>query len=418
MLQNIDNTDLVETISLALNPFIQFYQKKIPVYESVNTEHGELNLLEVLLNLEVLSSRKLTGNAAIEYLREQLSKLSTEDAKVVEKVITKDLVCGVNVATVNKIWPQLIPEYPCMLASPYEDKLINKIEFPALAQLKLDGMRFNAIVKNGSVEFRSRNGKEIGISNTKFERVFVELSLVLGWSDVVFDGELLVEDELGFFLDRKTGNGILNKAVKGTMSLAEASRVRAILWDYIPLANFKEGCYDVPYQVRFNELSRAIVYKSGARLVKVVETTVVPNLESAQGVFAGYLEDGQEGIILKSPDMIWENKRSKKQIKFKGELECDLQCVAWQEGTGKNTGRLGALVLESSDGKIRVGVGTGFSDQQRDTILPGDVIGKIVAVKYNAKINDRNSDVWSLFLPVFIEIREDKVTPDSFEDIK
>ena len=105
-------------------------------------------------------------------------------------------------------------------------------------------------------------------------------------------------------------------------------------------------------------------------------------------------------------------------MKFKGELECDLKCVEWEKGTGKNANRLGNLILESADGKICVSVGTGFTDSDRDSIKRKDVVGKIIAIKYNARIQDKNGGPESLFLPVFLEIREDKTEADSAKDIK
>ena len=89
----------------------------------------------------------------------------------------------------------------------------------------------------------------------------------------------------------------------------------------------------------------------------------------------------------------------------------------WEEGTGKNKGRLGALVCESSDGKIRVNVGSGYSDEQREA-YGKQVVGKIATVKYNARIQDKGNNIESLFLPVFIELREDKDTADESIRIK
>jgi ATP-dependent DNA ligase len=148
----------------------------------------------------------------------------------------------------------------------------------------------------------------------------------------------------------------------------------------------------------------------------LVWTRQVDNFYEAQRHFEKWLAQGQEGTILKDKNGIWEDKRSKGQIKFKGELECDLQIVDWEEGTGKNKGRLGALVCESSDGVIRVNVGSGYSDEQRDEFTK-KVIGKIVTVKYNARIKDK-SGVESLFLPVFIELREDKNKAEASKSIK
>jgi hypothetical protein len=409
--QHKDNDLLKRVCFLALDPFTQFYIRKIPVYEFKGGPSVDLGY--ALDELSKLSTRQLTGNAGINFLSNLLGSLVVDDSRVLELIIQKDLRCGVSDSTVNKVWPNLIAEYPCMLASAFDQKLIDKIKFPAMVQLKLDGMRFNAIVRNGAVEFRSRNGKEIQIADPSFALPFITMS---AGTDVVFDGELLCRDRLGIVMDRKTGNGILNKAVKGTQSLAEGQLVCAQLWDVIPFDTFNKGKGNLPYSQRFADLIRLRSLANDHR-IEIVENTYVDTLDQARELFEKYLADGQEGIILKTKDMIWENKRSKHQIKFKGELECDLKVVDWVEGTGKNVGRMGALILESADSLVRVGVGTGFSDGDRIAISRGD-IGRIVAVKYNARISDKRSEVDSLFLPVFVEFRDDKDVADSSKDIK
>ena len=418
--KNEKNAVLQRVNFLALDPYTQFYQRKIPQYKPAKKNQAD-SLDSVLDSLTVLSTRQSTGNEAIAFLTKLLSSLTEDDAKVLECVIQKDLDCGVQESTANKIWKDLIPSFPCMLASAFDQKLIDKVQFPALVQLKMDGMRFNAIVdaKTKTVEYRSRNGKEIQIDNWLMDEAFLAMAKNIGMANVVFDGELLVVDEAGKPLDRKTGNGILNKAVKGTISEAESKQVRATIWDVIPLLYFRQGKCDVDYETRLATVVTSIDNLGGnmKHLVSVVETTIANNLANAQKLFETYHAAGQEGIILKTRDGIWEDKRAKHQIKFKGELECDLLCVGWEEGTGKNKGKLGALVLTSSDGKINVSVGTGLTDQMRSTLTSKMVEGKIVTVKYNARINNKKGED-SLFLPVFLEIREDKTTADSSKKIK
>lgn len=402
---NSDNETLREVIRLALDPFTQFYQRKIPSY---TTDKVQTNLNQAMHALYDLSSRSVTGNAAIEYLRMLLSSLSADDAKVLERIIQKDLKCGVQASTANTVWSGLVPEYPVMLCSPYEQKLVDKIKFPAAVQLKMDGMRFNAIVRDGKVEFRSRNGKEIQLLGN-LEKEFAELA---GDVDCVFDGELLVKKD-GKILDRQTGNGILNKANKGTISQADADMVHATVWDYIPYIQFADGYCGTPYLNRFGKLfSMKFPDK-----IQLVESTGVKTIEEANAIFEKYLADGQEGIILKDLSGVWENKRSKTQIKFKGEMECDLKIVAVEEGTGKAAGMLGAIVCESSDGVVKVNVGSGFSDAQRKQYWKESIVDKIVAVKYNARIKNKSGEE-SLFLPVFIEVRDDKDVADSSKVIK
>jgi hypothetical protein len=409
---NSDNETLREVIRLALDPFTQFYQRKIPEY---TTDKHQTSLDQAMLALYDLKERVVTGNAAIEYLRMLLSSVSADDAKVLERIIAKDLKCGVDVSTANKVWSGLIPEYPCMLCSPFEQKLVDKIKFPAYAQMKMDGMRFNAIVRDGKVEFRSRNGKQILLLGN----LEAEFAALAGNVDCVFDGELLVMDDMTMqFADRQTGNGILNKANKGTISAEDAAKVHATVWDLIPYVAFVDGYCLTPYAKRFSTL-QAIVdkQKSAGKKIWTVTSTIVETLEQAQEIFQGYLADGYEGIILKDGAGEWEDKRSKTQIKFKGELECDLKIVAVEEGKGKAVGMLGAIICESADGIVKVNVGSGFNDAQRKQYWKENLVDKIVAVKYNARIKNKNGEE-SLFLPVFIELRDDKDVADNSKVIK
>jgi hypothetical protein len=413
---NSDNETLREVIRLALDPFTQFYQRKIPDYEFVGEDSEHQTSLEMAMqNLYYLSSREVTGNAAIAHLRAILSGLEPDDAKVIERIIAKDLKCGVDVSTANKVWSHLIPEYPCMLCSPFEQKLVDKINFPAYAQMKMDGMRFNAIVRDGKCEFRSRNGKEILLLGN-LEQEFIALA---GSIDCVFDGELLVMlDGDHQFADRQTGNGILNKANKGTISAKEASMVHATVWDLIPYVAFVDGYCLTPYSKRFSTLEQIVnKQKPEGKKIWTVTSTIVQTLEEAQEIFQGYLAEGFEGIILKDGAGEWEDKRSKTQIKFKGELECDLKIVAVEEGKGKAVGMLGAIICESADGIVKVNVGSGFNDAQRKQYWKENLVDKIVAVKYNARIKNKTGEE-SLFLPVFIELRDDKDVADNSKVIK
>ena len=406
ILREKDNMLLKRVYFLAYDPFTQFYQRKIPDY---TTSGYNRTLSESVDMLTQLSSRVYTGNAGISFLKDILSNSRVEDAQVIERIIGKDLKCGASDSTANKIWPGLVHDYPCMLASGYDEKLVAKIKWPALAQLKMDGMRFNAIVKDGKCEFRTRNGKEVNLLGN-LEAEFIALA---AGNNTVFDGELVVMDEEDWqYLDRQTGNGILNKAVKGTITPELANRVCATLWDIIPYEDFQNSISKHAYKHRF-ALLEAMHLDSGK--IRIVSNQIVANLEEARTLFERYLAEGQEGIILKDSMGLWENKRSRGQIKFKGELECDLKIVGIQEGTGKYVGKIGAYICESEDGILKCDVGSGFKDDQR--IIDQSVIGKVIAVKYNARIKNKQGGD-SLFLPIFLEIREDKTKADMLGNIK
>ena len=405
--QNRNNGTLRRIVQLALDPFTNFYIRKIPKY-TANTGEG-IALTFALDSLYDLSARHVTGNAGIDHLRSNLEALNEEDAKVLERVIQKDLKCGVSIATANAVWTGLVNEYPVMLCSQFEQKLVDKVQFPAIVQTKMDGMRFNAIVKDGAVEYRSRNGKEIQLLGN-LDKDFIALS---GGVDCVFDGELLVNDK-GIILDRQTGNGILNKANKGTISDLEAHKVRATVWDIVHLDAFKRGVCNVDYGKRWDTLNH-LFNLNKPKKVSLVQSWEVENYDTAKALFEELLQRGEEGIILKDKRGIWEDKRTKSQIKFKGEMECDLKIVAVVPGEGKYEGMLGAILCESSDGVVKVSVGSGFTDEHRKT-LGQEIVDKIVAVKYNMRIKNKAGEE-SLFLPVFVEIRNDKDIADASTQI-
>jgi ATP-dependent DNA ligase len=399
-------------ISLALDPFTNFYQRKIPEY---TRQRQTIPMRDVFPFLYQMCNRLVTGNAAIAHLSTLLGSVTEDNAEVIKRIVTKDLKCGVSISTANVVWPGLIKEYPVMLCSAYEQKLVDKIKFPAYAQLKMDGMRFNAIVKNDTCEFRSRNGKEI-LLDTDLKEQFITIA---AGSDMVFDGELMVMDPDGCqFLDRQTGNGILNKAVKGTISAKEADMVHASVWDAIPYVLFEDSYCDTPYSRRFTKLKAIldVVPFKTEKKIWLVTSNIVNTLEEATEIFEEYLAEGLEGIILKDGSGVWEDKRAKHQIKFKGELECDLKIVG-TEPHKKKPDWLGAIICESADGIIKVNVGSGFNDTHRKTLKEKDVLGKIVAIKYNARIKSKSGEE-SLFLPVFVEIREDKNSADSSKEVK
>jgi hypothetical protein len=412
--KHVDNETLREVIRLALCPFTQFYQRKIPAYTCDGTN---ANIESILPALYDLSSRQVTGNAAIEYLRMLLSSLNPDDAKVLERIIDKSLDCGVQVSTANAVWSGLIKEYPVMLCSQFEQKLVDKIKFPAYVQLKMDGMRFNAIVRDGKCEFRSRNGKEIQLLGN-LEQEFIALA---GDVDCVFDGELLVMMEGDHqFADRQTGNGILNKANKGTISADQAALVHATVWDVIPYVLFGDGYCGTPYSTRFSSLKKLVdQIPPENKKIWLVASDMVENIDEANAKFEEYLALGLEGIILKDGSGVWEDKRAKHQIKFKGELECDLKIVAVEEGSGKYAGMLGAIVCESADGIVKVNVGSGLNEEHRVNLwhIKQEILDKIVAVKYNCRIKNKQGEE-SLFLPIFVEIRDDKTDADSSKEIK
>ena len=404
---NKDNTVLMEFFRLALDPLITFGIKKIPSYTEQNSA-AKYALMESFQDLQKLARREITGNSAIDFLAHILMHSDADDAECIERIIAKDPKCGVAESIANKVWPGLIFDFPVMKASPHDEKSFDNIEFPAFSQTKLDGARCCIMVdEKGAVTALSSSGREI-MTHGYFEH--------LGkFANSVFDGELLMKDETGNFMERKAGNGIVNRALKGTIPPNQAKNLHFVVFDYIPLNNWKQGKYNVDYKSRAKYLTDII--STDLYNVSLVETRVVKSEEEAMKHFREHLDKGLEGTIVKDMKSIWEGKRRKDHIKLKGIISCDLRVVGVEEGTGKNIGKIGALVCESADGLVKVNVGTGLTDADRAKD-PNEFLNFIVEIGYNERIRNKNEgSTWSLFLPRFYRIRLDKTVADSLDNI-
>jgi DNA ligase-1 len=91
-------------------------------------------------------------------------------------------------------------------------------------------------------------------------------------------------------------------------------------------------------------------------------------------------------------------------LKLKPYIEVSLTVVGTEEGTGKNLGRLGALIVEGvDDGKlINTNVGSGLTDADRIAYWAGrdSLIGNIVELRADAVTQNQDGS-YSLRFPRF-----------------
>ena len=418
---------------MCYNSLITFGVKKIPEYTSESNSLDTVSIMDILEKEFV--TREITGNAAIERLRDILS--NAEEPEVVERLIKRDARCSVNSTLLNKVFSNLIPEIPCMLAQPMNEKTLKNIKFPAFSQLKADGMRCIAFITSNNVRMFSRNGTEIicePLKNTLMAIGQIEENLLSDNVTLMLDGELICYKD-NKLLDRKTSNGICNKVLKGTANERELDLIQMQLWDIVKVdSNTFSPLEDKSYEARLEDLY-SILDKSIFSKLEVIPTEVVNTMEEALEHFQKMLSQGLEGTILKNQDAKWSNTRSKDLVKLKEENTIDLLVVDIEEGSGDFEGGLGAIICETSDKKLRVRVGTGFSFEDRGFVndlsngkkvvkqiksleeVSKNYLGKIVEVKYNQLIKSKGKDEMSLFLPRLVRVRNDKDTANSIDEI-
>lgn len=107
---------------------------------------------------------------------------------------------------------------------------------------------------------------------------------------------------------------------------------------------------------------------------------------------------GGEGLMLRQPGSRYEVGRSSTLLKAKSFSELDAQVVEHVPGRGRHRGRMGALLMQLSNG-LRFNVGTGFTDAQRGT---PPTVGSIISVRYQ-ELTDRGVPRF----PSFVRVRRD-----------
>ena len=183
------------------------------------------------------------------------------------------------------------------------------------------------------------------------------------------------------------------------------------LFDCLPLEHFKEGGSNNTLAQRKQWLDG---YRFGPNISRVEHILIDLDDEDGQKQFADYnrlcIDKGFEGIMIKPITGVYECKRSSLWLKVKPFIEVSLKVVDTEEGTGRNAGRLGALIVEGEDdGKfIRTNVGSGLSDDDRTEFWKAKdkLIGQIVEVRADAITQNQDAtDEWSLRFPRFLRFR-------------
>ena len=179
----------------------------------------------------------------------------------------------------------------------------------------------------------------------------------------------------------------------------------------MPLEDFKEGGSALTLIERKHRLQK---YVFGPNIAMVEFVKMDLSDEDGQKQFADYnklcIDKGFEGIMVKPKSGKYECRRSALWLKVKPFIEVSLSVIDVEEGTGRNVGKLGALIVEGTDGGkfIKTNVGSGLSDTDRETFWKSKdkLLGQVVEVRADAITQNQNAkDEWSLRFPRFLRFR-------------
>ena len=393
--------EFFEGLRMALDPLVTFGVKQVPERSDVLTGQGLS--WEVFKELaDKLQQRELTGHAARDAIELAMGVATTEQWNGwYRRILIKDLRCGVSEKTVNKVVPGTVPVFTCALAhdsAKHEKKMKGKKQI----EIKLDGVRVLAVCREGKVELFSRNGKQFH----NFPHIIAELEEVLAEKpapyDCVLDGEVMSAN----FQD-------LMKQVHRKDNVQSEDAVLH-LFDFIPLEDFQKGVWDKPQTYRSNLVKYWVLEnESVLKHVQALDWEEV-DLDTTKGqerfvaLNKAAVDGGYEGVMIKDVDAPYECKRTHAWLKAKPFIEVTLEVVDVEEGTGRNEGRLGALVCRGEDDgrMVEVNCGSGFSDSDRDTFWNSrdDLIKQLVEVRADA-ITKNQDGTYSLRFPRFKTFR-------------
>ena len=400
------NDEFFAGCRLALDSMTTFGIKQVLTKEGSGRGLSWANFEKLTI---ALSTRQLTGKDAITAVNQDRLQ-ATEDQwnNWYRRILIKDLRCGTSEKTINTAVKKAkktnyeIPVFTCQLAHDSANHE-SKVEGVKLVEVKLDGVRVITVVyPNGHVEQYSRNGKEL----VNFEHIKRQISkhAIFFAEPVVLDGEVMSAS----FQD-------LMKQVH-RKSDVEANDAVLNLFDILTLKEFNRGLGDHKQIDRSYSLAAWYgQFRDHMPNVTVVgQEQVDLDSDVGQARFKQINQDaiagGYEGIMIKDPMAVYECKRSTAWLKLKPYIEVSLTVIAVEEGTGRNLGKLGALICEGvDDGKaIRVKVGSGFSDSNRDNywLARQQVVGQIVEVRADAATKSQDSEeTWSLRFHRFLQFR-------------
>jgi DNA ligase-1 len=406
------NKEFFEGCRLALDPMITFGIKQVP--EKTDEDGPGLPWDSFTLAITGFVSRNVTGNTARDMIQAMMKSATKKEWNGwYRRILIKDLRCGVSEKTINKVVEKkyadyAIPVFGCQLAhdsANHETKVAGK----KLIEVKLDGVRVLTIVRSdGRVDMFSRNGKELA----NFPHIAEQISRVVKAKSTSKDMDLVLDGEImsSSFQD-------LMKQVHRKDNV-EAGDAVLNLFDVLPLADFEKGFYNKTQRVR----STMVQFWVGQNHEMLPNVTCLANeevdLDTSEGqlrykeINAQAIEGGYEGIMIKDPEAGYECKRSAAWLKLKPFIEVSLEVVDVEEGTGRNIGRLGAVVCEGLDAgkQIRVNVGSGFTDSDRDSFWASrdSLFGQIVEVRADA-VTQNQDGTYSLRFPRFLRFRGFKV---------
>lgn len=406
---NVGELGFREALTFLLNPYIVtgISKKKITKKVDMETDYTPDSIFTLMDYLKENNTGRDKDIATVQqFIRNQESQ---ELMQFISKFVSKEVKLGISEKTVNKVYGAgTIPAFAVQLAESFAKKE-EKLTGEFYVTLKLDGNRCIAIVdKDGKSRFFTRAGQPI-TGLTEIESKLSELKGIE--KGMVLDGELLLENP-----NNLHSKDLFQATQKVVRKDGEKTNLIFYVFDVMGYDGFLEGKSHSTYETRRERgLETLSSYFEDSKCIEVLPVLYKGSDKNVIPLLLAEVEaEGHEGLMINTANGYYQTKRTSDLLKVKSFKSADLICVGVEEGSGRNEGRLGAIIVEYKGGTTKVG--SGFSDEDRNILWEheDEIIGKIVEVKYFEESKDSKTNQVSLRFPTFVTIRNDK----SIDDIR
>lgn len=385
-----DSKVVKDLLEAALNPYRTFQFTKMPCKftgQLTDPSWSDIDWHDCYMAmLKDLELRLTTGNQAKETVAAVMKCFNEEAFNIYSKVLIKAPI-GVTAKTVNKVFPNLIPEFNLMLA-PNEIADITKVKYPVNVQPKLDGYR--CVYHNGAMF--SRSGKSF--ANKNISEYFASVFAI---NEYTLDGELYAP---GYNFNQL-------QTILNTQEARLPAGLKLYIYDAMTTKDWEAKMCQKPYQARLKALQEVVANIGDHQKVLAISNDLANTSKEVVDLYKTYLKQGLEGVMLKAPDGLYRWKRvtvrSGEMLKVKPYKTEDLEVTDIYDGEGKYVGMAGGVVVDFNGVAVRCG--SGFDDATREAMAksPDDYIGKVAEIRYLEVTEDG-----SLRHPSFLRWREEK----------
>ena len=394
--ENSGNETLRRSLVMAADPWKNWGVAKYDKPKAAGTLHDDVSLAGFMDLLDTLNERQLTGSAAREAVTRTMGGFDELGQKWAERLLWRNLRCGVSATTINKVWPGSVVPFAVALAESLTTEGVNgdfritdPVSYPVRVEAKLDGLRCIAVKHRGEVSMFTRSGTPI----ETLPRIKAAIE-ALEEDDIVFDGEAMAsswEDSASVMMSSK--------------SKKDDSAMCYHIFDVVDLTAWQTQVSKTHYRARLLDLQMIIGDTEGTPF-RYVKSTMAKDETELREFYSECLDEGYEGVMLKRLDLPYLWKRSDAILKLKPVATEEGMIVGWYEAkeSTKRAGQFGGFVILTPNG-VTTRVGGGYCDELKNRIFadgPDTYIGRIAECEHQPPFTPAGA----MRFPVFSRFRD------------